>query len=104
MRNTRYGERLKNQLAHVVGTKWVFKIKRKNDHTIDKFRARLVVKGYAQVKGLDYNDLFSPVIRRTVHLCERFCHWLLLRIGALIKWMLGLHSLMVNLMKIYIYF
>ena len=51
--------------AHVVGTKWVFKIKRKKDHSIDKFRARLVVKGYAQVKGIDYNELFSPVIRHT---------------------------------------
>ena len=51
--------------AHIVGTKWVFKIKRKKDHSIDKFRARLVVKGYAQVKGLDYNELFSPVIRHT---------------------------------------
>ena len=39
-----------------------FKIKRKNDHTIDKFRARLVVKGYAQVKGLDYNELFPPAV------------------------------------------
>ena len=43
--------------SHVVGTKWVFKI-----DTIDKFRARLVIKGYAQVKGLDYTELFSPVI------------------------------------------
>ena len=51
--------------AHVVGTKWVFKIKLKKDHSIDKFRARLVVKGYAQVKGIDYNELFSPVIRHT---------------------------------------
>ena len=46
----------------VVGTKWVLKIKQKNDHAIDKFRARSVVKGYAQVKGLDYNELFPPAV------------------------------------------
>ena len=34
--------------------KWIFKRKMKPDGTIDKYKARLVVKGYRQKEGLDY--------------------------------------------------
>ena len=37
-----------------IGCKWIFKKKRKVDGTIKIFKARLVVKGFKQKKGLDY--------------------------------------------------
>ncbi|PHU26689.1 putative polyol transporter 3 [Capsicum chinense] len=48
-----------------LGSKWIFKRKMKADGTIDKYKARLVVKGFKQKKGLDYFDTYSPVTRLT---------------------------------------
>ena len=46
-----------------LSSKWVFKRKRKVDGSIDKYKARLVIKGYKQTKGLDYFDTYSLVTR-----------------------------------------
>ncbi|KAF3670777.1 COP9 signalosome complex subunit 2 [Capsicum annuum] len=47
----------------LLGSKWIFKRKMKADGTIDKYKAKLVVKGFKQKEGLDYNDTYSSVIR-----------------------------------------
>ncbi|GJR49345.1 putative ribonuclease H-like domain-containing protein [Tanacetum coccineum] len=48
-----------------LGYKWIFKKKMKADGTIDKYKARLVIKGFRQREGLDYFDTYSPVTRIT---------------------------------------
>ncbi|GKB29252.1 calcineurin B-like protein 4 [Tanacetum coccineum] len=47
-------------------SKWIFKKKIKADGTIDKYKARLVIKEFRQRKGLDYLDTYSPVTRITL--------------------------------------
>ena len=41
----------------------MYRIKRKTDDAIDRYKARLVVKGYSQGEGINYNETVSPVAR-----------------------------------------
>lgn len=46
-----------------IGLKWVFKIKRSSDGSINKFKAWLVAKGYVQRHGIDFDEVFPPIAR-----------------------------------------
>ena len=65
----------------ILNTRWIFVKKVEQDGSI-RYKARLVVKGYEQIPGVDYTEKFSPVagdttIRIMIALCLYYPDWIL---------------------------
>lgn len=65
----------------------MFKLKRKSDGTIDCHKAQLVAKGYHQKFGIDFEDMFSLVVKPvTTHLVISLAislHWCIKQIDII---------------------
>jgi hypothetical protein len=48
---------------NLVGSKSVFKKNMNATRQVEKFKAQLVAKGYSQVKGIEFDEIFSPVAK-----------------------------------------
>ena len=49
--------------TNLIGVKWVYKTKLNEKGEIDRFKDRLVEKGFSQQLGIDFGETFSPVAR-----------------------------------------
>jgi transposase InsO family protein len=47
--------------TRILGTRWVYKIKKNEHNQPIRWKSRLVAKGYEQVEDLDFGETFSPV-------------------------------------------
>jgi len=65
--------------ANVVSGKWVFKHKFKSDGSLERYKARLVCRGFTRRPGVDFGETFSPVVKsatfRTVLSPALSRHW-----------------------------
>jgi len=89
----------RNQVRHlvpkpkdrtIIGTKWVFRNKLDEQGTVTRNKARLVVQGFNQEEGIDYEETFAPVVR--IEAIRILLHLLLTRNLSYIKWILKVHS------------
>ncbi|KFM74814.1 Copia protein, partial [Stegodyphus mimosarum] len=50
----------------MLGTKWVYTLKRNEKNEVVRYKARLVAQGFRQKRGEDFDDVYSPVVNFSI--------------------------------------
>jgi hypothetical protein len=45
-----------------MGSKWVFILKRNENNKVVRYKARLVTQGFTQRSGINFDEIYSPVM------------------------------------------
>ena len=52
-----------------IGSKWVQKVKLRSDGSLERYKARLITKGFHQKHSIDFQETFLPIVRFTTVRC-----------------------------------
>lgn len=63
MSNKTWEESVPPPNVNLISSKWVFTIKFNPDGSLERFKARLVARGFSQQYGVDYTETFAPTVR-----------------------------------------
>eukprot|EP01018_Ginkgo_biloba_P000191 Gb_18961 [translate_table: standard] len=70
----------------VIGSRWLYKIKHNATGKVEKYKARLVSKGFSKKEGIDFDETFAPIARyttiRTVLALASFHRWKLMQMDV----------------------
>jgi len=47
----------------VVDSKWIYKLKKVVDGSVEKYKAIFFARGFSQIEGIDYEEAFAPGTR-----------------------------------------
>ena len=77
----------------IVTSKWIFKIKHSTDRSIEKYKARIMARGFSQREGVDYDETFAHVAHfttiRTIIALASAMRWRLYQMDAKIAFLNG---------------
>ena len=53
----------------ILPCKWIYKLKVTDSASKPRYKAKLVAKGFRQQEGVDFEEIFSPVVKMTTLRC-----------------------------------
>ena len=47
----------------MVRSRWIYKVNKVVDGSVEKYKARFLAQGFSQIKGIEYDENFAPIVR-----------------------------------------